>query len=190
MIKTIRAQTGLLAMFALLFGLLYPTVVWISGKAFFPFEAKGSLIVENGKTVGSVLIGQPFAGGRYFASRPSATRLHPYNFYASGGSNLNPAHPELLQRVQKDLARFPPHDGAVPADLITSSGSGLDPHISPQAAFYQAHRVAMVRHLPLSTVERLIDSYTQEPTFGFLGQRRVNVLELNRALDRQTRGYK
>ena len=161
-------------------GLLYPLVVTGLAQGAFPRLANG----------GSALIGQPFAGPAFFWSRPSATGPFPYNAAASAGSNLGPTHPGLLDRVRADVARLRaahpgPHqeNRPVPVDLVTSSASGLDPHISPAAAFYQVERVAAARHLDPAAVRRLVEERVEGRTFGLLGEPRVNVLQLNLALD-------
>jgi K+-transporting ATPase ATPase C chain len=176
--------------FTVLTGLLYPLVVTGLAKFVFPHQANGSLIVQGGKTVGSELIGQPFSGPRSFWSRPSAT-TPAYNAGASTGSNLGPTNPDLLKRVQGDVERMQkahpgPHGEKrpVPVDLVTASGSGLDPHISPAAAFYQVERVAAARHLDPAEVHRLVEEHVEGRTFGFLGEPRVNVLKLNLDLEK------
>jgi potassium-transporting ATPase KdpC subunit len=173
-----------------LFGLIYPLAMTGIAQVLFPHQANGSLIVDRGRVVGSRLIGQPFSDPKYFWGRLSATSPYPYNAASSSGSNLGPTNQALLDEVKQridDLHKADPGNQApIPVDLVTSSASGLDPDISPAAAQYQAPRVARVRRLPLETVTRLIQQHTQAPQFGILGEPRVNVLELNRALD-QTR---
>lgn len=168
-------------------GLLYPGVVTGIAKVAFPHQAAGSLIVQNGKTVGSELIGQPFSDPKYFWGRLSATAPMPYNGAASVGSNLGPTNPALTDaakaRIDALRAADPDNQAAVPVDLVTASGSGLDPHISPAAARYQAARVARVRGVSVDKVEALIAANTEGPGLGVLGEPGVNVLKLNLALD-------
>jgi K+-transporting ATPase ATPase C chain len=156
-------------------------------QLFFPEQANGSLIVHNGKVIGSKLIGQYFDKPEYFWSRPSATSPFPYNAAASGGSNLGPTNPALIEAVKARVAAFraadPGNAPPIPVDLVTASGSGLDPHISPAAALYQVKRVARARGLDESTVQTLVTQHTEGRQFGLLGEPRVNVLELNLALD-------
>jgi potassium-transporting ATPase KdpC subunit len=170
-----------------LFGLIYPLAITGLAQVMFPWRANGSLIADGGRVAGSVLIGQPFSDPKYFWGRLSATSPYPYNAASSSGSNLGPTNQALLDEVKQridDLHKADPGNTApIPVDLVTSSASGLDPDISPAAAQYQAARVARVRHLPVETVEALIRRHTQGPQFGILGEPRVNVLELNRALD-------
>ncbi|HAX91003.1 MAG TPA: potassium-transporting ATPase subunit C [Rhodospirillaceae bacterium] len=190
--KATRTSLSLLAVMTLLIGVIYPAIVWVLGQTIFPHEANGSLISYKGRTVGSELVGQNFTGERYFWPRPSATTGKPYNALVSGASNLNPANPAHVQQVKDRIAVLSrAHDnksGTIPADLVTASGSGLDPHISLEGALYQSERVAKARDLPLKQVRALIDANTAEKTLGLLGERRVNVLLLNIALDRQTGG--
>jgi K+-transporting ATPase ATPase C chain len=184
----IRPAVILLFTFTLLAGLLYPLAVTGLAQLVFPRQANGSLIVQNGQVVGSRLIGQPFDNPKYFWGRLSATSPYPYNAAASSGSNLGPTNPALLDEVKGRIAALkaadPTKTQPIPVDLVTSSGSGLDPDISLAAALYQLPRVARARGLSESSVRSLVDQYTQGRTFGFLGEARVNVLELNLALDK------
>ncbi|GAA0798188.1 potassium-transporting ATPase subunit KdpC [Cupriavidus gilardii] len=172
---------------SVLTGLLYPAIVTGLAKGVFPHEAAGSLIVKDGKTIGSSLIGQPFSEPRYFWGRLSATAPMPYNAAASGGSNLGPSNPALTDaaraRIEALRAADPGNTAPVPVDLVTASGSGLDPHISLAAAEYQAARVARARGLTLQQVRELIAANTDRPALAVLGDAGVNVLRLNLALD-------
>ncbi len=183
----LRPALVLLACLSALTGLLYPAAVTGAAQALFPWQAQGSLLERGGQTVGSTLIGQPFSDPRNFWSRPSATAPMPYNGSASGGSNLGPLNPALADAVKERVKALrdadPGNPAPVPVDLVTASASGLDPHISPAAARYQAARVARLRELPETTVQALIDRYTETPLWGLLGEPRVNVLELNLALN-------
>jgi K+-transporting ATPase ATPase C chain len=176
-----------LAIFTILTGVLYPLLVTGVAQAIFPHQAKGSLIVQNHQIVGSQLIGQQFDDPRYFWGRLSATVPYPYNAASSSGSNLGPTNSALLEEVNARIealkAADPGNNLPIPVDLVTSSGSGLDPDISVAAALYQAPRVAEVRGLSEDVVRALVDHYTQGRQFGVLGEPRVNVLELNLALD-------
>jgi potassium-transporting ATPase KdpC subunit len=188
MIKTlVRPAVVLLALFTLLTGLFYPLAVTGLAQVVFPAQANGSLIEQNGRIVGSALIGQPFDDSKYFWGRPSATAPFPYNAAASSGSNLGPSNPALIDAVQARVAALrsadPSNTEPVPADLVTASGSGLDPHISVAAALYQAPRVARARGLDTAVVGQLVERYTESPQLGLLGEPRVNVLKLNLALD-------
>jgi K+-transporting ATPase ATPase C chain len=183
----IRPAVILLLTFTLLTGLLYPLAVTGLAQLVFPRQANGSLIVQNGQVVGSSLIGQPFDDPKYFWGRLSATSPYPYNAAASSGSNLGPTNPTLLDMVKARIAALkaadPTNTQPIPVDLVTSSGSGLDPDISLAAALYQLPRVARARGLSKSSLRSLVDQYTQGRTLGFLGEARVNVLQLNLALD-------
>jgi potassium-transporting ATPase KdpC subunit len=185
--SAIRPALVLLALFTVLTGALYPAVVTAAAQLMFPSEANGSLIEDSGGVHGSRLIGQPFTRPGYFWSRPSATSPVPYNGAASSGSNLGPLNPALAdavkQRIEALRAADPGNTAPVPVDLVTASGSGLDPHISPAAALYQVGRVARARERDPAQVKRLVDAYTEGRTLGLLGEPRVNVLELNLALD-------
>jgi K+-transporting ATPase ATPase C chain len=183
----IRPAIVLLALFTLLTGVIYPLAVTGLAQVIFPTQANGSLIRQDGRIVGSALIGQPFDDPRYFWGRLSATGPFPYNAAASSGSNLGPSNPALVEAVQARIAALksadPGNTAPPPVDLVTASGSGLDPHISVAAALYQAPRVARARNLDPETVDRLVGEHTEGRQFGILGEPRVNVLRLNLALD-------
>lgn len=171
----------------LVFGLLYPVVATYAGKLLFPQQANGSLIVRDGKAVGSSLVAQNFVSDRYFQSRPSAANYDPR---AMAGSNLASTNPVLRERITEASKTIAVRENIfaaeIPADMITMSGSGIDPHISPEAARVQLSRVAKARGLTGEQVQAVIDANTQMPTLGILGQARVNVLQLNMALDAKT----
>ena len=173
-------------------GLAYPAVMTAVGQTLFRDEANGSLIEQDGKVVGSKLIGQQFDAPQYFWGRLSATSPMPYNAQNSGGSNLGPTNPALLDEVKGRIdalkAAGTDLSKPVPVDLVTSSGSGLDPEMSPAAAAYQVERVAKARGLAPNEVQALVDRYTSTRQFGVLGEPRVNVLQLNLALDERKRG--
>ena len=185
--KIIRQSIVMLAALTLLTGVAYPLVVTGIAQLLFPRAANGSLIERDGKPIGSELIGQPFSESKYFWSRPSATSPFADNSAASSGSNLGPTNPALAdavrQRIDALRAADPGNTRPVPADLVTASASGLDPHISPAAAAYQIDRVARARQLSRSDVARYVAGATEGRTFGVLGEPRVNVLKLNLALD-------
>lgn len=168
-------------------GVVYPFAVTGIGQAVFSDAANGSLIKDGDKSIGSRLIGQPFSDPKYFFGRPSATAPQPYNGAASSGSNLGPTNPTLAtlvtDRVAAIRALHPENKSRVPVDLVTASGSGLDPHISPAAAEYQVPRVARIRNRPEAEIRELVEQATEGRTFGILGEPRVNVLLLNLALD-------
>ncbi len=189
--EQIRPALTMLLILTVLTGLVYPLSVTGLAQVFFPEQANGSLIVHNGQVVGSKLIGQYFDKPEYFWSRPSATSPFPYNAAASSGSNLGPTNPALLDAVKARVAALravdPGNDSPIPVDLVTASGSGLDPHISPAAALYQVKRVARARGLDESTVHTLVTQHTEGRQFGLLGERRVNVLQLNLSLDALSR---
>ena len=170
------------AVTAILLGLGYPLLIFGLDHILFPHQADGSLISRNGQIIGSRLIGQPFTGDAYFHSRPSAAG-NGYDPTASGGSNLGPTSAALISRINSSVAAEQIGKAPVPVDLVTASGSGLDPDISPAAAYYQSPRVAHARHLPVSVVNHLIEDHITERLFGLLGEPRVNVLELNLALN-------
>lgn len=187
MLKMLRQSVVTLVALGILVGGIYPLAVTGISRAFFAREAGGSMIVQDAKVVGSELIGQPFSDPGYFWSRPSATSPIPYNAAASAGSNLGPTNPVLLALVKERIESLQAADSGniepVPVDLVTSSASGLDPNISPAAAEYQVARVARARDLAVEVVRALVAEHTEGPQWGFLGESRVNVLELNLALD-------
>ena len=183
----VRPALVLFALLSAFTGLLYPAAVTGAAQALFPAQAAGSLVVRDGKPVGSALIGQNFSDPKHFWGRPSATAPQPYNASASGGSNQGPLNPALADavkaRVEALRAADPGNTAPVPVDLVTASASGLDPDISPAAAHYQAARVARERGMAPDQVNALIVQNTQKPLWGVLGESRVNVLALNLALD-------
>ena len=188
----IRATLVMLGMMTVFTGLVYPLATTVAARALFPRQAGGSLITDGGRVVGSTLIGQQFDEPRYFWGRLSATGPFPYNAASSSGSNYGPHHPELAKamaaRRETLLAADPGNTAPIPMDLLTSSASGLDPDISPEAAEYQAGRVAQARGLDESRLRKLIARYTSARQFSVLGEPRVNVAALNRALDHEPQG--
>lgn len=187
MVKLIRHALVMLGLMTVITGVAYPLAVTGLAQLLFPAQANGSLIAKNGKPVGSTLIGQPFSDPRYFWGRPSATTPQPNNGANSTGSNLGPTNPALTdavkQRIQALHAADPGNTASVPVDLVTASGSGLDPEISPAAAAYQVPRVAKARGLSESQVQAMVAMASTGRQFGLLGEPRVNVLKLNMALD-------
>lgn len=185
----LRPAVVMTLLFAALLGIAYPLAMTGIGQVVFPAQANGSLIRDGGSVVGSSLIGQGFASDRYFHPRPSAAGKG-YDGLASAGSNLGPASQALSDRVTAGVASLTSSapGRTVPPDLVTASASGLDPHISPEAALYQTERVARARDLPISTVRKQVERAIERPLFGIIGEPRVNVLLLNRALDAQLRG--
>jgi K+-transporting ATPase ATPase C chain len=197
MLREIRPAIVVLLALTLITGLVYPLAMTGIAQVVFPSQANGSIIERDGKVIGSALIGQTFASDKYFHGRLSATTAPdpkdttktvpaPYNAANSGGSNLGPSNKALIDRVKDDMAKLQKENpGApVPADLVTTSASGLDPDISPEAALFQVPRVAKARNLPEARVRKLVEDNTQGRFFDFLGEPRVNVLKLNLALDR------
>ncbi len=186
--KTLLQSLAMLLVLSLLTGLLYPLVVTGLAQLLWPRQANGSLVVQQDRLIGSRLLAQPFTDDRYFWPRPSATSPVPYDGLASGGSNLGPTNPAQIDAVRKNLQTLQQSDPSnplpVPVDLVTASGSGLDPDISPAGAYYQVSRVARTRGLDPSSVRQLVVEHTDLRQWGLLGEPRVNVLELNLALDR------
>lgn len=183
--SALRPAIVMTILFAALLGIVYPLAMTGIGQVIFPNQANGSLIKENGRVVGSSVVGQAFTSDRYFQTRPSAAGKG-YEGLASSGSNLGPTSQALVDRVKPDVEKRQAEgvSGAVPADLVTASGSGLDPHLSPAAALAQVDRIARVRGVPADRLRALVESQIERPLLGFLGEDRINVLALNRALDR------
>jgi len=187
MLKELKPAFVMLLALTVLTGVAYPLLVTGIAQALFPDAGNGSLIERDGKVVGSALIGQSFSDPKYFWGRPSATAPTPYNAAASSGSNQGPLNPALEEAVKARIAALkaadPSRTAAIPVDLVTASGSGLDPHISPAAAAWQAPRIARLRGLSMESVRELVETHTEDRQFGVLGERRVNVLKLNLALE-------
>jgi len=199
MLRELRPAIVVFAVLMLITGLAYPLVMTGAAQALFPWQANGSLIEKDGKVIGSALIGQHFSSDRYFHGRPSATlgpdpadssktAPQPYNAANSMGSNLGPTSKALIDRVKADVDKLKTENpgAVVPIDLVTTTGSGLDPHVSPQAAFFQVARIAKVRNMAEDRVRELVNQHIEERLLGFLGEPRVNVMALNMALDRAT----
>jgi potassium-transporting ATPase KdpC subunit len=197
MLREIRPAIVFIVALTIITGIIYPFVLTGVAGVIFPYQAQGSLIQQDGKVVGSALIGQEFTSDKYFHGRPSATVTPdpadssktipaPYNAANSGGSNFGPTNKSLIERVQHEVEKLKQENPSaqIPIELLTGSGSGLDPHISPTAALFQAPRVAKARNMPEDRVRQLVEEHIEAPTFGVLGEPRVNVLALNLALDR------
>ena len=186
--KQIKTAFILLMIFTLLTGLIYPGVITSLAQILFPWQANGSLVKKNGNNIGSQLIGQSFTDAKYFWGRPSATTPFPYNAANSGGSNSGPNNPDFLKTVQDRVIHLQQADlqnyDLIPVGLVTASASGLDPEISPLAAFYQVPRIAKARKIPESEITALVQSLIKERPLKILGEPRVNVLLLNLALDK------
>lgn len=184
----LRPSLVFVAASTILLGLAYPLAITGVAQVAFPKQANGSLVVVERRALGSSLVGQSFTSDRYFHGRPSATSARPYDAASSTGSNLGPLHPQLLDGVKsrvEAVRRREGHDGAIPVELVTASGSGLDPHVSPASALLQVARVARARGLPEAELRALVERSVEPRLFGLFGAPRVNVLQLNLALDRR-----
>lgn len=186
--QQLRPAVSLLILLTLVLGIAYPLAITGIGRVAFPSQTEGSLLRQDDRLIGSRLIGQAFSDPKYFWGRPSATAPQPYNGTASSGSNLGPLNPALLDQLNANAKALrdadPDNRQPIPVELVTASASGLDPEISPAAAAYQAGRVARARGLPVAQVQALILAHQQDRLLGFIGEPRINVLELNLALDR------
>ncbi|MFN0195378.1 MAG: potassium-transporting ATPase subunit KdpC [Planctomycetaceae bacterium] len=188
MIQLVRISILMLASMTVLTGLLYPALVTLVAQTIFPYRANGSVIVDENRAVGSELIGQSFTQPQYFWGRLSATAPMSYNAAASSGSNLGPLHPQLVDNAKDRIQALRGGDSqveSIPVDLVTTSGSGLDPHVSPAAAIVQIDRVAVARNVSVDALRELVRRHTDNRQLGLLGEPRVNVLTLNLALDEQ-----
>jgi potassium-transporting ATPase KdpC subunit len=187
MMRTLRQAVACIVVFTVITGVIYPLIVTGIAQLVFPRQANGSLLIDNGKTIGSSLIGQSFSSPKYFWARPSATSPVAYNTASSSGSNLGPLNPALIENIKARIEQLKKADAAskpiVPVDLVTASASGLDPDISPASAEYQVSRVAKARNLDDAEVRELVIKLTKSRQLGILGEPRVNVLELNLDLD-------
>lgn len=188
MLKNIGTSLRLLLVMTVFLGLVYPLGITAVSQLLFPWQANGSMLFNQGEKTGSLLIGQNFSSNRYFQGRPSAAGDQGYDAVSSGGSNLGPTSDKLLKTIEKNAADARENNGwpdekPVPSDLVTASASGLDPHITAEAAVFQSARIAKIRNLPEEQILSLIEKYTERPFLGFLGETEVNVLQLNLALD-------
>lgn len=192
-LHTLRPALVLFTGLTLITGIAYPLLTTGIGQVAFPQQVSGSLVKDQDKIIGSRLIGQHFTDAKYFFGRPSATGPTPYNAGASSGSNLGPLNPALTDAVKERIIALrqldPSNTASIPIDLVTTSASGLDPDISPAAAYYQATRIARIRQLPLASIQTLIATHTTDRQWGILGEARVNVLLLNIALDKLESTY-
>ncbi|MFI4954718.1 MAG: potassium-transporting ATPase subunit KdpC [Gammaproteobacteria bacterium] len=186
-LRQFKTASILLLLCIVLTGIIYPYAVTAIAQLLFPWQANGSLIKSQDKVMGSLLIGQSFADMKYFWSRPSATSPFPYNAASSSGSNFGPSNPDFLKTVENRISQLklanPSKNGLIPVDLVTSSASGLDPDITPQAAFFQVARIAQARNIPEVEIASLIQNHLKTRQFYILGEPRINVLELNLVLD-------
>lgn len=185
--NNVKSAVLLCIWLTILLGGIYPAVITLAAHLLFPEKSQGSLLVDrNGKVTGSLLLGQPFTEDRFFWPRPSSTAGFEYNPLASGGSNFGATHPELIRAAEKRTRQWREAGapGKIPADLVTASASGLDPHISPAAALLQVDRVAKARNMTRESMEQLVGTMTEDRQFGLLGEPRINVLALNMALER------